>query len=66
MLTQIIRMMERVVMRMTRVMMCVIVTKEAGSKINERDANNDKVKPAPACSDLECIDNFVDRTCTFK
>ena len=34
--------------------MMVMVTKEAGSEINERDANNDKVKPAPAHSDIEC------------
>ena len=31
----------------------VMVTKEAGSEINERDANNDKVEPAPGFSNIE-------------
>ena len=44
-MTKIIRMMKRVMMM--RMMQMVMVTKEAGSEINERDANNDKVEPAP-------------------
>ena len=30
-----------------------MVTKETGSEINERDANNDKVEPAPEHSNVE-------------
>ena len=49
---------EKVVMMMKRVGIVVMVvgrmvTKEAGSEINERDANNDKVEPAPEHSDTE-------------
>ena len=40
-------------MMVMTMMMFVMVTKEAGSEINERDANNDKVKPAPGFSNVE-------------
>ena len=50
MMTSVMMMMKRVMM-MARVMM--MVTKEAGSEINERDANNDKVEPAPAHSNIQ-------------
>ena len=40
-----------------------MMTKEAGSEINERDANNDKVEPAPAQSNIQ---NKIDRPSIFK
>ena len=50
------RVMANVVMMVKRVVMMMIrrmVTKETGSEINERDANNDKVEPAPEHSNTE-------------
>ena len=45
--------------RMRRVMvMYVKCTKEAGSEINERDANNYKVEPAPDNWDLSDIAKY--------
>ena len=51
MIMRSVMMMLKKVMMMAGVM--VMVTKEAGSEINERDANNDKVEPAPAHSNIQ-------------
>ena len=60
--------MTRVMMMMARVMMMVkkrvvmmllrMVTKETGSEVNEGDANNDKVEPAPEHSNVEYFEQY--------
>ena len=55
------RVMANVVMMVKRVVMMMIrrmVTKETGSEINERDANNYKVEPAPDNWDLSDISKY--------
>ena len=53
--------------RMRRVMvMYVKCTKEAGSEINERDANNYKVEPAPDNWDLSDIAKYSTQMCFYQ
>ena len=46
---------ENIIMTKVRMMISRMVTKETGSEVNERDANNDKVEPAPEHSNMEYI-----------
>lgn len=53
--------MTRVMMMMAKVVMLMLwrmVTKETGSEVNERDANNDKVEPAPEHSNIEYFEQY--------
>ena len=44
--------------RVVVMMLLRMVTKETGSEVNERDANNDKVEPAPEHSNIEYFEQY--------